>query len=236
MYDIVYYFQGENSEELKYSIRTVDMNIKWNHIYLVGDKPKWFKETSKSIYVESKNLNLQRNGLGSVAILHIKKLIDSGKCPENFLLFNDDFFIIKQIDKWVDYYRDDKDYNLKALHNHGYHKKTLRSLQYTDEKKKYNLHVPMMINKENFLILYDKWKNFDNRDIDFRTLYGNMFTKSKHKLADLKIGINLEYDKENLYKISKSSFVSTSDDSFKKGLIGEIIRKNFNQPSSIEML
>ena len=46
-FNIVYYFQGQNSEELKYSIRSVEKNLDHDVIYLVGDKPSWFKETSK---------------------------------------------------------------------------------------------------------------------------------------------------------------------------------------------
>ena len=98
MNDIVYYFQGENSEELKYSIRSVEENLSFNRIFLIGDKPKWFKETKRSIYIESKNLNIQACGLGSVPILHLRKLLNSKKMPDNFLLFNDDFFIMKKID------------------------------------------------------------------------------------------------------------------------------------------
>lgn len=235
-YDVVYYFQGERSEELKYSIRSVEKNISYNRIFLVGDKPKWFKETRNSIYIESKNLNIQKYGLGSVSILHLKNLIKSDKCPENFLLFNDDFFVLRKINNWVDYYRNDIDYNQKALLNYAYHKKTIRSLSLTVEKKKYNLHIPILINKEKFEELYNIWSKLDNHDIDFRTLYGNMFIKTNNQIADCKIGSNEKQNKIIYENLKNLDFVSTSDDSFKNGEIGKILRKMFNMPSSIEML
>lgn len=78
-FNIVYYFQGQNSEELKYSIRSVEKNLDHDVIYLVGDKPSWFKETNKSVYIKSGNYNLQYYGLGSVPILHLRKFYEDRK-------------------------------------------------------------------------------------------------------------------------------------------------------------
>ena len=80
------------------------------------------------------------------------------------------------------------------------------------------------------------WEKFQNKDIDFRTLYENLFTNSKIGCNDCKIGNNYEYSKENLEKIKNSVFLSTSDSSFKEEKIGEIIRSSFDKPSSLEML
>lgn len=231
MNDIVYYFQGENSEELKYSIRSVEENLSFNRIFLIGDKPKWFKETKRSIYVESKNLNIQAYGLGSVPILHLRKLLNLNKMPDNFLLFNDDFFIMKNIINWKDYYRNEEDYRKKALNNKIYHRKTLNSLKYTKEKKAYNLHIPIKIEKEKFSELLRAWNTFDDKDIDFRTLYGNMFIKSSESLNDCKISlVNVEMNLDNFV------FISTSDESFKNGNVGKYIREKFVRPSFLEML
>ena len=235
-YNIVYYFQGNNSEELRYSIRSVEKNLEIDKLILVGDRPAWFKETNKSIYVKSTNLNLQKCGLGSVSILHLKNLYDSGKMPDNFLLFNDDFYIMKKIEKWKDYYRDEKDYNKKAKLNHAYHKKTLRSLQYTENKKKYNLHLPIMIEKQKFLELYKMWLEFRDKDIDFRTLYGNLFINSNTKIEDFKISKSFVYSEINLEKIKNSLFISTSDSSFNVCEIGNYLRSIFDKPSFAEML
>lgn len=231
MNDIVYYFQGENSEELKYSIRSVEENLSFNRIFLIGDKPKWFKETKRSIYIESKNLNIQAYGLGSVPILHLRKLLNSNKMPDNFLLFNDDFFIMKKIRNWKDYYRNEDDYRKKALNNKIYHKKTLNSLNYTKEKKAYNLHIPIRIEKEKFSSLLELWNTFEDKDIDFRTLYGNMFINSSESLNDCKISlVNVEMNLDNFV------FISTSDESFKNGNVGKYIKEKFVRPSFLEML
>lgn len=235
-YDIVYYFQGKESEELKYSIRSAVENISFNRIFLIGDKPKWFKETKRSIYIKSQNLNLQRHGLGSVAILHLNRLLNSGEMPDEFLLFNDDFYIMRRIEEWTDYYRDEKDYKEKALKNHAYHQKTIRSYQYTEIKKPYNLHAPILIKKENFIDLLEKWKTFKNQDIDFRTLYGNLYIKTNKSIRDFKIGQNYKYDYEGLHNIEHAQFISTSDLSFKNEKIGEILRSRFDKPSFLEML
>lgn len=234
--DIVYYFQGLYSDELRYSIRSVLENISVGRIILVGDKPGWYKESKRSVYVKSTNLNVQKYGLGSIPILHLKVLLKSQEMPERFLLFNDDFFIMKEIKLWRDYFRDKDDYNKKALLNTSYHKRTLESYKYTKIKDPYNLHIPIMIEKKNFQELFFKWKNFNNQDIDFRTLYGNMFINARDSLEDCKIADSFVYDEKSLKKISNMKFISTSDNSFKKKQVGNIIRSRFGKPSILEML
>lgn len=226
--DLVYYYEAANSDELKYSIRSACENLNVNRIFLVGDKPKWFKESERAIYVPSKII-IAENGLGSIPILQLITLLKSGKCPDEFLLMNDDFFIMNKVKEWVDYYRDEKDYELKARKNHSFHMRTLRSLTFVNnlDGHKYNLHAPMKIEKKNLIVLIKIWSALPKRDIDFRTFYGNMFTKSDRPLVDNKIT-------SDDFKIT--TFVSTNNESFNALKIGQVIRDRFNKPSFLEMV
>ncbi|MBQ9160944.1 MAG: hypothetical protein IJ122_06440 [Methanobrevibacter sp.] len=226
--DLVYYFEGQDSEELRYSIRSACENLNVRKIFLVGDKPKWFKETENSVYVHSK-INIGTNGLGSIPILHLANLLKSGKCPDEFLLMNDDFFILKRIKTWVNYYRDEKDYEEKARKNHSFHLRTFRSLTFVNnlDGHKYNLHSPIKIEKKNLIELIKIWSTLPKRDIDFRTFYGNLYIKDAIPIKDNKITTD---------DFQLTVFVSTNNDSFKNLKIGRILRTKFNKPSFVEMV
>ena len=226
--DLVYYYVKTPSDELKYSIRSACENLNVNRIFLVGDKPSWFKESDRAIYVQS-TINIGTNGLGSIPILHLANLLKSGKCPDEFLLMNDDFFIMDKVENWVDYYRDEDDYAQKARKNHSFHLRTLRSLTFVNNSDghKYNLHAPMKIEKKNLIILIKIWAALPKRDIDFRTFYGNMFTKSDVSIRDNKITTD---------DFQLSTFISTNDGAFSNLKVGKLIRERFNRPSFVEMV
>lgn len=229
-YDIVYYYVNSKSDELKYSIRSALKNLNVNRVFIVGDKPEWFKQTERSIYVKSV-IPIEKFGLGAVPILHMVSFIKSGKCPDEFLLFNDDFFIMKKIDEWVDYYRDEDDYQRKATTNHHYHMRTLRSLTFlngTIEGKKYNLHIPIKINKNDLIEMIELWKHFLKKDIDFRTYYGNKYINAELSLEDPKV-------MSEKFEYNGQTFISTSNESFKYE-VGDFIKSEFQEPSFLEMI
>ena len=144
-------------------------------------------------------------------------------------MFNDDFFILNQVDTLNDYFRYDIDYELKARLNKQYNEMTMKSLLLTQEQKKYNLHIPMSINRNNFSELYNIWMTLKDKNIDFRTLYGNMFLHSINGMNDCKIFSLNEVP-------TNETFISTTNASFNMGNTGNYIKEKFNIPTIFEML
>lgn len=191
----VWYYKLNDTDELRYSIRSAIKNLGIEKVFLVGDKPKWFKETDNSYYIESIPKRSTNYTLAYVPWQHMESFLKSGLYSGEFLLFNDDFFVLKPIHDWVDYYRDINDYNQKCgIHNRVYHRRELRALAVLkipyNAGKHYNLHIPMRMNTKNLKIAIDFWNRQINKDFEFRTTYGNMFCKNDFPHRDVK------YDKD----------------------------------------
>src|SRR5690606_15787608 len=84
----------------------------------------------------------------------------------------------------------------------------------------YDLHVPMLINKEKRDKMTAAIRRFNPgmTHIMARSLYGNMFVQGQ-KMNDVKI-----YD---LLSVPKGRFCSTTDESFLKGKAGVAIKEAF---------
>ncbi|MDR1466869.1 MAG: hypothetical protein LBI55_00370 [Oscillospiraceae bacterium] len=127
----------ENSE-IKYSIRSVLKNIPWvRKIFVVmpNEKIKYFKDPieikDKIVYVKDKDL-VGFDGRSSVVFeFNLWRLKDFG-CSENFIYFNDDFFVGEPLEKSDFFYKKDgrivpftlyshcitnKPYMYEAIHN-----------------------------------------------------------------------------------------------------------------------
>ncbi len=186
----VWYYKANQTDELKYSIRSAVKNLGLKKVILVGDKPKWFNETANSIYVKSVPKRSPSYTLAYVPWKHLETFLQSNVYEGEFLLFNDDFYVLKPIKEWVDYYRDPEDYEKKCgSRNRIYHSRELRSFQALGKpfnSKHYNLHMPMRVNTEDVATAVQFWNSLVYKDIPFKTTYGNMFIKSDKPHRDVK--------------------------------------------------
>lgn len=192
-------------------MRSAVSNLGIEKIYLVGDKPFWFKETESSIYIPSQQPREKQSTLAWVPWHHLFNLINGGFDEEEFLLFNDDFLVLQKLDKWVDYHRDPDNYIERvAKNNRIYHMREVRalSLLHLDvwDSPHYNLHIPIRIETEKLRQALIHWVNSPNKDFEFRTTYGNMFLKDTPSMVDVKYrsnGVFLSTGEEWWQKYSK---------------------------------
>lgn len=219
----VWYYRINDTDELKYSIRSAVKNLGIEKVFLVGDCPKWFKESENSVFIKSEPRRDLGYSIAYVPWQHMESFVNSGLYSGEFLLFNDDFFVLKPIDEWIDYYRDIDDYDKKCgIHNRVYHRRELRAFNLLkipfNSGRHYNLHMPMRMNTKNVKIALDFWKKQLNKDFEFRTTYGNMFKREDYPHRDVK------YD-------SDGEFLSGSD----KLWYEDEIRKLFPEKSFCEV-
>ena len=71
------------------------------------------------------------------------------------------------------------------------------------------LHIPMLVNRAQALMLFDKFPDLKM----FRSFYGNYFEIDCIRMADVKV---LDLD-----TVPDTAYISTSDESFKDGKVGE---------------
>ncbi len=232
-YDIVYLVKdAPDNDELVYSLRSVEANFKYRNVWFYGGCPTNLKPDRK-VRVAQLGLNKWekvRNMLRQVCM--------NNEITDDFWLFNDDFFILKEIDESIPPQLNGKlipyveriekrngtadDYTLRLreaaaeLERHG-----LDTLNY-------EVHKPMLINRKKALEILDKFPNTPA----FRSLYGNYWKiggESKHDMKIKIVKFSRLSEVENFW-----DFVSTSDDSFRDGEIGRFLKSRFDKKSRFE--
>lgn len=225
MNDIVYFVKdSEENEELRYSLRTLK-NFPHRKVWFYGGCPDGLKP-DHHVYVEQNEENKWQN-VNKMLRLACK----NKKITKNFWVFNDDFFVMKPIDKPTNYYNGDLYKRIVTLEDKfgritPYSQllrdvcKELESLGATT--KNYTLHVPMLINRDKALELF-RISDFPG----YRSLYANYFNIGGEQMSDVKIT-----SKEKVYR--DGIYLSTDDKSF-EGEVGEQIREIFSDKCKYEL-
>jgi len=223
--DYVYVCRDGDNEELRYSIRSVIENGPAGNIWIVGGKPDWY--TGNFIFVE-KNRNKYthvRNSLNAV--------INSELIKDDFILMNDDFFIIKPLEA-IPVFNGGTLREKISRHNRGsgsygamLHQvfSHLRKITPTLDPLDYELHVPMEMNKQRLAKVIKK-------PYLWRSLYGNMFQIGGEPMRDVKV-YHKDSIEDALAVIERSPYISTNEASFDK-IIGDTIKEMFPNPSKHE--
>lgn len=232
--DLVYICRDGENEELRYSIRSAVKNLKHDNVWVVGGKPDWY--TGNFIEVKQsadKYYNARQN---------MKAIINSSDISDNFILMNDDFFILKRINRLQVYHggvlMERIRYLKRAYGSSSYTKMLYYTLTYLKRfhniprPLNYALHVPFPMNKQKLAQIIDI-------DISWRVAYGNIFkvggtevVSEDGKNKDIKV-----YIKDgNFINIDKNSisdkFLSTEDNSFE--VVLPFLNKKFPDPSPYE--
>ena len=235
--DVVWICRTGPNEELRYSIRSVEANMPHENIVVVGGKPDWY--TGKFIEVNTFTAGGQpsRNKYEN-AKNNIRQVVDNDSISKDFVLMNDDFYVMKPVDQ-LQYYHggllSDKIRTHQTFAPGAEYTGVLtRTAQVLDamgikDPLDYALHIPMMFNRQ-------KLSEVLKQPIaSIRTLYGNMYGVGGCKMGDVKV-----HPKRNQhapepfdYKNEDSVFLSTADSTFsavKRNLLDLV----FTRPSKYE--
>jgi hypothetical protein len=228
--DFVYICKDGINEELRYSIRSVVESFPDSNIWVVGGKPPWYIGNHISV---KQVLTKYRN-----AIQNLNTICNSNEISEEFVLMNDDFYIIKNISSIKTYHGglllDKINLYQKLNSNSNY----TRKLSATYKKIKslgiespldYELHVPMVMEKKKLKQILE-----NNDQFLWRSIYGNVFNIGGEQMEDVKV-----YSRGPLvlksYNIKKDEhiYLSSADNSFDM-ILNTILRKQFIQITKYE--
>lgn len=219
--DIVYLVkEAPSNNELVFSLRSICENVPHRDVWFVGGKPKGTRPDHHIKIVQTSPVKWQNTS----QLLRTACLND--EISDEFMLFNDDFFVLQPITE-LPYYSDG-DLNrrieeLEERNNAG--SKYISQLRNTYmmlygkclPTQNYALHVPMIINKYEMLETFDAFP----KGLMWRSIYGNHHQKPTEYMQDVKI-----YDRSEDIP-DGAVFVSTDDDTFDAGIVGVKIRKQF---------
>lgn len=217
---------GDDNEELRYALRSFEKNLRHRQIVIVGYKPSWLRNV---LYIPvpqtgTKYRNSTRN---------LEAACEHPAVSEDFLLCNDDFFVLKRTDRmpvfhWGPVKDAERYYASRAsgayLQGLRATKKRLAELGYNDPLS-YELHLPMPMNKQKFLEVLDLGRKIPA--LHKRTLYGNVAGLGGEEVTDPKITTT-----GNRFP-RKARFLSTMDSSW-HGPVGQYIKGLFPESSRYE--
>lgn len=223
--DIVYVVKyGNFNPELRMSLRTLQ-NFKFpvNNVILAGYCPEWASNVLSLPVTQVPHAPFSNTTRILMAVCSDPRVSD------NFILMNDDFFINQPITEIPVLHRGKLKDHLHDIHTSSAYGEGMRNaydyLLYKGvrEPLNYDLHVPMVINKDKMLkVLNDIGDAHSHK----RSVYGNLYNLGGKEMADVKI-YNEKWD-------SGMMFVSTSDDAFRVFGVGKALLKKFDTPSIYE--
>ena len=226
--DIVYILKEElDTDELRYSLRSVEKNFPHRKVFFVCGQPRGFKPDG-AIPHKQTGYNKWEQIRSSMW-----KVLESDEVTEDFYLFNDDFFIMKPVKgQYVNMVDGTLMRRIEELATacRGFNSYAKTLLKANEELRSlgcptmnYDLHTPMLINKEMARTSIGQCAS-----PQMRSIYGNINRIPYVKHPDVKV--------YGLDEVSEDpDFLSTDDDSFTKGKIGEYIRSVFDKPSRFEV-
>ncbi len=225
--DVVYVCREGENEELRYSLRSL-ANLPHDNVWVIGGAPSWY--TGNRIKVKQ-----QSNKYANVRA-NLRALVNCGDISDEFVLMNDDFFVVQPVET-VDYYHGG-DYMDKIKRFEEYSPgsayvqvlwDTVHILAYQGSPTTldYDLHVPMRMEKELLgpLLPYEASK---------RTLYGNLFRVGGEHIEDVKVHSRpIAQFPSHDFTVSKFPYVSSSDRTFRI-VHNRLLKKRFRDPSPYE--
>lgn len=227
----VYMCRSGQNEELRYSIRSVVKNVPDAQISVVGGSPDWFKGHHIPIAQDKSKYNNVAN--------NITAALNSIDIPENFILMNDDFFILKPL-QTIPVLHGGSLYDKLMFHKSLVNKTSYSSkIEYTYRKLlkakienplDYDIHVPFNINKDQLSNIF----NIKDTKMLWRSQYGNHYQIGGEEIKDVKIHTSNTFKIKSYQHSDDSIFVSTDEKSFK--LIKNILDEKFTKPSRFEQL
>jgi hypothetical protein len=227
--DFVYICRDGENEELRYSIRSVLLSFPEAKVWVVGGKPKWY--SGNHVFLEQDN-NKYVN-----AVNNLKAVCNTPDISDNFILMNDDFFIIKKIETVEQFYNgllsEKIDKFIKITGSSMYIKKLittnnkLNKLGFT-KPLDYELHVPMPMHKAGLLYILNEYP-----ECLWRSMYGNLFNVGGSQMEDVKVYKNKRHAARSA-QITKNSIYLSTEDTGLTIMVDNIFKQLLTNPSPYE--
>ena len=167
---------------------------------------------------------MQRNNKYKNTTASLKRVCANPELSDEFILMNDDFFVLKPITDPV------KELNLcrgpieKVIQEYKkrYHNVVMPYIQGMQQTKifledigiktplSYELHIPMVLNKHKVLEMFNLPHLDSIQVIHKRSLYGNLYLTGSKEINDVKVLIDY------FYQLGTDKFLSTEDNSFSR--------------------
>ena len=226
--DICYILKPDiKPDELIYSLRSVEANFPHRYVWFVCGQPDSLVPDRRLVHVQSGNSkwNLIKSSMWEI--------VRNEEITEDFFLFNDDFFIMKPTDTehWTNFVDGTLEERIISGHKDGGMNPYLRTLFKADQELKtlgcprmnYDVHLPMLMNKQKVIASINQCSS-----PQMRSIYGNINRDPYIIHPDVKV---CQMD----VVPHEPDFLSTNEESFNDGAVGNYIRSMFTEASRFEV-
>lgn len=199
--DIVYFVKdGLNNEELRLSLRSVDLNMPHKRVWIFGGCP-----TNIVPDIRVRVDQTGRTKWDKVRNMY-KMVCENKEVTDNFIMFNDDFFVMKPTEYLVPLYRGPLSKHIEALETNrpSAYSNLLKTVLHrlNGEPLSYELHVPFIFNKDKLLRMINSFPDIRCT----RTVYGHTYNIGGKRASDVKVfSVRPNFDYKN------TQFLSTDD-------------------------
>lgn len=227
--DIVYVVKDAAfNDELRYSLRSVDKNFPHHNVFFYGGKPMYLKPDQQVVLHQVGKTKWDR------VRMMLKTIALDDRITEDFVLFNDDFFVMQPVESLPAYEYGTLESLCERIESRNKGRLTpytLKLRETIDILKKnglatfnFELHVPFVFNRGKLLEVIERYPDIKGS----RSLYGNTYLTETEYLVDRKIFKINDLPPEN------AIFISTEDRAFNEGKVGKMIRAKFPDKSRWE--
>lgn len=228
MTDIVYVVApGDDNEELRYSLRSLAAHLPHERVWIAGHRPAWVSAAVGHIDATQTGSRFQ-NSTGN-----LRAACEHPDVADEFVYFNDDFFVMQDVDQVPVLHRGPLDDVIAATGSSLYRRGAvgtqlhMQRLGLAEEGPlySYEIHAPLPVVKAGMLEALDAGRGLPV--LHKRTLYGNLCRIGGEQADDVKVKA---YDDAG----PAGPFLSTSDAAFAAGTVGKRIREAFADPCRYE--
>jgi hypothetical protein len=201
-------------------------NLKHRNVWVVGGKPDWYR--GPWIHVGQTPGKKYDN-----ARTNLMAIVESNKISDNFILMNDDFYVMKP-QELKPYYsgtlRERLERNERLSPNATYTRKIRETIDLLEARGiedplDYSIHVPMVMDKAGL-----------QEALEFpliRSAYGNLRQVGGEQRQDVKVYTGALYDGLSFDWTQDTDFLSSDDGSFML-LKGKLLAPMFPKPTVFE--
>ncbi len=243
--DLVYILKPtDNNLELRYSLRSIEKFCTFRRVWFVGYQPKWTQGVG--FVATEQNGSKYKN-----STLNVVTACQCADISSEFVLMNDDFYAVRKVDGWhqtcnvcrgtidaaIEQYKAERRPS-NWMQGFAYTKALLTLL---GSKNFYNfeVHMPLIINKQRFLSMLEhpliEWFRQTDNVLMKRSLYQNLYCDTEPRVIE---DVKLKKGEDLTWSRLESGWLSVFDGVISNAeypLINQYLKTEFPDKSRFEV-
>lgn len=223
-----------NYLDLRYVLRGIEKHVmNYDEIFIVGQKPDWIQGVVHLPFEDDPNPQWKERNI----FRKIEHACKDKRLSDNFFMFNDDHFIIEDIDaeNYPFYYKGTCYQSMVA--NQSFYRATMNHTRKLLERRGFedinaDTHTPIIYNKHEFLTTFEPEHWETKYGYGIKSIYCAFNKKPMTYMEDCKLG--KRYTKKQVSDLVKDRHVFSCTDAPMKYGLGEWLEEKFPQKSSYE--